>query len=161
MFSFLFRARSVANSIEIIIHKLYPEINVIYVDHTREAVYQAMMETPCICGLIYIGHATWHGTRSGLVFNQRNGIATEKTTHSIDVRDLPTENLIPGNASMLIACRSRSKKHGADSIAKKMSEHFNGQVLGSENKLNFTSDGPHTPENLGETLWNVFPETEP
>lgn len=62
---------------------------------------------------------------------------------------------------MLIACRSGSKKYGADSIAKKMSEHFNGQALGSENKLNFTSDSPHTPENLGETLWNVFPETEP
>lgn len=115
-----------------------------------------MFNTKCICGLVYVGHANWSGTRSILVFNRTNGIATEGSKNSIAVTDLPTTNLIHQNVSILLACRSGSTKFNTDSIAAAMSKHFKGIVLGSENKLNINGSGPYSPSEYGETIWNEF-----
>jgi len=155
-FSYKFRAERTAKTLEFKIKEMYPHISVKYVIHNWQALKQAMTEIKCICGLIYVGHGTWNNDISTLVFRDTNGIAVERTKHSIPVTDLPTENLIPESVSVLIACRSGSMRYSRDSIAKKMSEHFKGNVMGSENKLNLNKEGPNTPKERGGTKWNIF-----
>ena len=125
-------------------------------EHNASSLEKAIKATKCICGIIYVGHGYRRKSNSVLKFNTESQLAVEEIPCALTVHELPTKNFIPDSVSILAACCGGTIDANFVSIAQKMSEHFKGKVMASQNKLNFGESGPYTPDDKGETIWNIF-----
>ena len=140
--------------------------------HEYQALNNALDKIKCICGIIFIGHAGSTDGPSRLIFDNDTSIATETDSTNSDryhYSSLNTENFVQNNLSLLLGCRSASDKRFKKvlkmefekegkfiSIAKALSQHFKGTVIGSYNKLNFDGGVPYTPSHAGGNDFRIF-----
>ena len=118
-------------------------LNIIELSAHSPAKLQEALKERCICGIIYIGHASIDPSR--IIFNEDESIATT-TSPNVPGRfpysALPTSNILPGNTSALFGCQT--SVGGEASIAGALSSHFGGTVVGAEGKVNFDGGDPYT-----------------
>ncbi len=117
-------------------------------EHQAGALSDSLKSTKCVCGIIYIGHASIEPSR--LIFDESaSSLATRnadsgKQRHPLS--SLPTQNILPNSVSAIYGCRSAaSDSNGGVSVAQALSQHFQGTAIGSVNKLNFDGGDPYTP----------------
>ena len=129
-------------------------LTIMKISHSSDALIHALKNNPCICGIIYIGHASI--TPSRLIFTEKDSIAVlprnyYNTPGRKSYKALPTSNILPGNVSALFGCRTA--KGGIISISARLSQLFNGTVVGATGKINFDGGDPYSPE---KALFEIF-----
>ncbi len=131
--------------------------------HTASELKKEFETNQCICGFIYIGHASSESPR--IIFDAHSSSISSQpspmqTFEKFDVSELSTKNLLPNNISAIFGCKSAKKgTSGILSISEAFSKHFRGIVIGSENGLNFDGGNPYTPN--GYTLFRMFSTSSP
>ena len=130
-------------------------LTIMKISHSSEALIHALKNNPCICGVIYIGHASIDPSR--LIFTKNDSIAVLPENYfntppgRKSYKVLPYSNLLPGNVSALFGCRTA--KGGIISISARLSQLFKGTVVGATGKINFDSGDPKSP---GKEPFEIF-----
>ena len=124
--------------------------------HTSVQLINALEKYKCICGFVYIGHASTNPSR--MIFNTKDSLAVTDARQSLSsarkpYTKLPATNILPGNTSAIFGCQS--SVGGEQSIANKVSKHFNGTVVGADGKLNFDGGDPYSPDGSGFTAYST------